>query len=259
MARTHRQQARCASPAGAGAAAAMAARPAGVGHECDAGQSGRSPASALRPDQRSTGARACGQGAGHRHADPARAGSLLVGRPPRRAHAGAGGQRAGHRQHRAGVHQHAQPGRDLVPDAAGPAARLGRAGGPAPRQPGQGSARVGGAGLEDRPAQGRGRHVLARPRRRFFAGGAGAADRLGQRGGAPVAARRAQRPRTGAAQPRHAGAHQHAGAGGSGRRARSRPGRPCGEPAQPRPAAGRAGAAPGHRGAGRGLPSRRLV
>ena len=76
-------------------------------------------------------------------------------------------------------------------------------------------------GLKEGTAEGGGRDLVARPRRRLPAGRAGAADRLGQGRGAAAAARRPQRPRARARQPDHAGADQHARAGrGDGRAAR---------------------------------------
>jgi ATP-dependent Lhr-like helicase len=66
----------------------------------------------------------------HRHAAARAIRALFLGRASRRADAaaGGGGDRAHddhHRRHDAGVHQRALAGRDLVPDAAGRAARLG--------------------------------------------------------------------------------------------------------------------------------------
>ena len=55
---------------------------------------------------------------GDRHADPARPRQVLVGRPPGRADAAAGGRGDRSARHHAGLHQHALAGRDLVPAAA---------------------------------------------------------------------------------------------------------------------------------------------
>ena len=118
---------------------------------------------------------------------------------------------------------------------------------------------MGRARAEGRHAAGRGRHLVAGPRRRLPAGRARAADRLGQGRGAPAAARRPQRPCAGARQPRHAGADQHAGDGRGGGGAARGAGRPHREARDARQAARRAGAAPRHRGARRRLRRRRAV
>ena len=78
------------------------------------------------------------------------------------------------------------------------------------------------SGLKEGRAEGGGRDLVARPRRRLPAGRARAADRLGQGRRAAAAARRPQRPRAGPAEPRHAGADQHARARRGRRRARAR-------------------------------------
>ena len=70
---------------------------------------------------------------GGRHAAAQGAGPLFVGRPSRRADGAARGARDRTQRHHAGVHQRAFAGRDLVPDAACRAARLGRADRVAPR------------------------------------------------------------------------------------------------------------------------------
>ena len=102
----------------------------------------------------------------------------------------------------AGLRQHALAGRGLVPADPRATARVGRARRAAPRLARQGGARLGRARPEGRAAEGGGRDLVARPRRRLPAGRAGAADRLGQGRGAAAAARRPQRPCARPRQPR---------------------------------------------------------
>ena len=84
-----------------------------------------------------------------------------------------------------------RPGTSCILEARPDWAGAGRA---APRLARQGSARLGRARPEGRPAEGGGGDLVARPRRRLPAGRARAADRLGQGRRAPAAARRPQRP-----------------------------------------------------------------
>jgi hypothetical protein len=162
-------------------------------------------------------------------------------------------------RHHAGLHQRAQPGRDLVPAAAGSAARLGGPDRAAPRQPGQGVREWVEAGLK----AGTLKAVVATssldlgvdflPVQRVLQIGSG------QGRGAAAAARRPQRPRAGPAQPRDPGAHQHAGTGGSRAARRAALAGQVEARTRPQQAAGRAGAAPGDGGAGRWLRRRRAV
>ena len=103
----------------------------------------------------------------------------------------------------------------------------------APRLARQGGARLGRARPEGRAAEGGGRDLVARPRRRLPAGRARAADRLGQGRRAPAAARRPQRPRARPRQPDHARADQHARAGRGGRGAARGAGRAASRSARP--------------------------
>ncbi len=208
---------------------------------------------------RQDGARPRREVARHRHPAAGRPRPLLVGRPPRQADARPGGGGDRRLVDDARLRQHALAGRGLVPDADRGAARLGRAGRAAPRLARPRDARLGRAGAEGGPPEGGRRHLVARPRGRLPAGRARAADRLAQGRRPAGAARRQERPRAGAAEPRHAGADQHAragrGGGGAARRAR----RPRREPHPARQAARRAGAAPGDGGARRRLRRRRAL
>ena len=116
------------------------------------------------------------------------------------------------------LHQHPLAGRALVPGAAGGAARLGGHHCPAPRLAQRRGARLGRGGAQGRYFESRGVHIEPGPGRGLFAGGAGAADRLGQGRGAAGAARGPIRPRAGAHQQHHAGAHAQPGTGGGRRR-----------------------------------------
>ena len=114
-------------------------------------------------------------------------------------------------------------------------------------------------GLKEGTAEGGGRDLVARPRRRLPAGRAGAADRLGQGRRAAAAARRPQRPCARPRQPDHAGADQHARAGRGGGGAARGAGRQHREAGDARQAVRRAGAAPGDGRARRRLSRRRAV
>ena len=206
----------------------------GAGHlgaERDAGQPRGGDGGPVRrrmPRARAAaGARQDRQDAGDRHADPARSRQVLLGRPPGRAHAaaGGGGDRAGParrwssptcaRRPRSGTSCCWRRGRSGPAQIALHHGSLDRA-----------TREWVEHGLkEGTPARG-GRHVVARPRRRLPAGRARAADRLGQGRRAHDAARRPQRPRTGPGQPRHAGAHEHHGDHRGGGGALRRAGRP---------------------------------
>ena len=265
MARTARQQARGPGTARAGPPVALQSAAGRLGPERDAGQPGRRDGDPVPPGRgRRHADAAAGAGAHreeprHRHADPHRSGQVFLGRAPGRADAAAGGGRDRPFRTDAGLHQRALSGGDLVPVAAGSQARLGRRDRAAPRLDRQGHPRLGGAGPEGRPAARRGRHLLAGPRGGLPAGGARAADRLAQGRRAHDAARRPQRARAGARQPAHAGADQHDGDHRSRRRARGDAGRAGGGAPVAGQTARRAGAAPGHGGAGRRLPGGRPV
>nr|GEU28416.1 hypothetical protein [Tanacetum cinerariifolium] len=252
MARADGQQARRANPAGAGAPAPLEPAPAGVGPVGHAGQPG---AGARSVDARwRDGRGACEQGNRGRHPDPRPSVALPVGRPPGHPDAAVRGRRNRTARQHAGVYQYPIPGRAVVPAHARRPARLGRPDRAAPRLAGQGSARLGGAGPEKRPAEGRGMHVQPGPGRGFSAGGAGAADRQRQGHRPAAAACRAQRSRAGPGIAPDAGAHTEHGAAGGGRRAPGRSRAQYRSAARAEQAARRAGAAPGDHRPGRRLP-----
>ena len=151
---------------------------------------------------------------------PARPGPLLVGRPPGRADAAAGGRRDREARRR----RWSSPTCARRPRSGTSCCSRRGPTGPATIALHHGSLDKATRewvelGLKEGALEGRGGDLVARPRRRLPAGRARAADRLGQGRRAAAAARRPQRPCAGARQPRHAGADQHAGDRRGGRRA----------------------------------------
>ena len=145
MARTAGQQARRAIATGAGAAATLAARPGGLGHVGDAGQSGPGAAHIARPrKKRPAGARPHAQDAGGGHAAAAARRALSVGRPSGHGDAAAGGARNRTQRQHAGLHQHPRSQAELWYQALLEAqARMGRIDRAAPRLAGPQRARLG--------------------------------------------------------------------------------------------------------------------
>ena len=130
---------------------------------------------------------------------PDEPGPLLLGRPPRRADAAAGGRRDRAARPRTLVFTNTRSQAEIWyqlllrerPDWAGIVALHHGSLDKAVREWVE-------AGLKAGAAEGGGLHLVARPRRRLPAGRAGAADRQRQGRGAAAAARRPQRPRAGA-------------------------------------------------------------